>query len=362
MKDYLEKLTSTISDLKKKQQQLENYWKLLDEEQKQNLVEKKQAYFSSNYPKLYPIFVRYAKEDYRLYCKICGKEKFLSEFSFRLHCDALHNLEFPTYETMIGRGFALKKSTLISSPPMVTSYSNSSGHIIAPEKKRLIIGNTSTFVPEKMREANDYTTHKWLLYIRGPIDEPDLSFIKNIRIILDESFQPNHIIDMAHPPFHIKRRAYSDFNLKVQIFMDDFVEDSKMIEVNYYLQLDKEDKGTPVISPETHVQVALIRSRNPLVLFNNNDRTSSAVTSKTEGMTVDAIDEDGGRTAIHSNTTTTLMNIENHSLTGSALPNNLQRSAKTIIRKSDIASDGNNSDNLTDENDDTFNGSDGSFN
>ena len=73
-------------------------------------------------------------------------------------------------------------------------------------RKRIIVGNTSRYIPEKLRESGDQFTHKWMIYIRGPPSDSDLSYIKSFRVFIHESFAPNHIVDLSTPPFHITRR------------------------------------------------------------------------------------------------------------------------------------------------------------
>lgn len=84
-------------------------------------------------------------------------------------------------------------------------------------KKRIIVGNTSKHISNPffecrfiyvVRKEGDMASHKWVLYLRGPEEDPDVThFVKKVRFYLDDSFAPNNIVDVVEPPFQLSRRG-----------------------------------------------------------------------------------------------------------------------------------------------------------
>lgn len=97
-----------------------------------------------------------------------------------------------------------------------------------------------------------------MIYVRGPKEEPDLSWVKKVRITIHPSFAPNDVVDLHHPPFHLSRRGYGEFPAKVQLFL--FDSRAAPIEITHDLTLDKELTGKQVIGPETVVEVEIAES------------------------------------------------------------------------------------------------------
>lgn len=63
-------------------------------------------------------------------------------------------------------------------------------------KRRIIVGNISKWIPSDNTEDN--STHKWMVYIRGPPERPRIDdFIKKIVFHLHPSYQPHDVIDIA---------------------------------------------------------------------------------------------------------------------------------------------------------------------
>lgn len=62
-------------------------------------------------------------------------------------------------------------------------------------KYRLIVGNISKYAPAK--EKDDNSTHKWMIYVRGPREEPKVShFIKKVVFYLHPSYAPSDVIEL----------------------------------------------------------------------------------------------------------------------------------------------------------------------
>ena len=62
-------------------------------------------------------------------------------------------------------------------------------------KHRIIIGNVSKWYTSDSTE--DCSTHKWMVYVRGPKDSPDLSHIvQKVVFYLHPSYKPNDVIEV----------------------------------------------------------------------------------------------------------------------------------------------------------------------
>ena len=123
-------------------------------------------------------------------------------------------------------------------------------------RKRIVIGNTSQFIPQKFR-GDDYT-HKWTVYVRGSKEEPDISsFVKKARITIDPSFAPNDVIDVHHPPFHLSRRGYGEFQVIIQLHFKGNTDINKPLEIVHNLRLDKAKTGKIVNATETIADIEL---------------------------------------------------------------------------------------------------------
>lgn len=61
-------------------------------------------------------------------------------------------------------------------------------------KHRLLVGNISKWMPSL---ENDNTTHKWMVYVRGPKEAPDLShLIEKVVFYLHPSYKPHDIVEV----------------------------------------------------------------------------------------------------------------------------------------------------------------------
>ena len=89
-------------------------------------------------------------------------------------------------------------------------------------KKRIVIGNTSKFIPPDKRESIDQSTHKWMIYVRGSDSEPNIStFVKKVWFFLHPSYQPNDVVEVASPPFQLTRRGWGEFPVRIQLHFVD---------------------------------------------------------------------------------------------------------------------------------------------
>src|SRR6218665_2411734 len=50
--------------------------------------------------------------------------------------------------------------------------------------------------PDK-KEANDKSTHKWMVYVRGPKEEPPIDeFVEKVCFFLHDSYFPNNVVEI----------------------------------------------------------------------------------------------------------------------------------------------------------------------
>lgn len=166
---------------------------------------------------------------------------------------------------------------MISNSPDVskkgTTYHKLKNYDFERVKKTIIIGNTSEFVPPAKKESHDAYTHKWMAYVRGPKEEPDIStYVKFITFHLDPSYAPMADIDVTSPPFHLSKRGWSGFPLRVELHFaseegDDELDDDEEthefiynnpIELVHPLYLDASKCGNEILGPETVVELELL--------------------------------------------------------------------------------------------------------
>ncbi|XP_031568815.1 YEATS domain-containing protein 2-like [Actinia tenebrosa] len=123
-------------------------------------------------------------------------------------------------------------------------------------KKRVIIGNTSKYIPPEKREENDKSTHKWMVYVRGPPEDPHIDvYIQKVWFFLHPSYRPNDIIEVNKPPFHLTRRGWGEFPIRVQLH---FVGTrNKRVDIIHELKLDKTYTGLQTLGAETVVDLEI---------------------------------------------------------------------------------------------------------
>ena len=125
-------------------------------------------------------------------------------------------------------------------------------------KRKIIIGNTSKYILPDQREGNDRSTHKWMVYVRGPKDDSELqNFISKVWFLLHPSYQPNDLVEVCKPPFQVTRRGWGEFPVRVQLH---FVESkNKRVDIIHHLKLDKTYTGLQTLGAETHVEIEVDR-------------------------------------------------------------------------------------------------------
>uniref|UniRef100_A0A2C9M171 YEATS domain-containing protein 2 n=1 Tax=Biomphalaria glabrata TaxID=6526 RepID=A0A2C9M171_BIOGL len=153
-------------------------------------------------------------------------------------------------------------------------------------KKKIIVGNVSKYIPVDHREANDMSSHKWMVYVRGPRATPDISgFVKKVWFFLHHSYKPNDLVEISSPPFHLTRRGWGEFPVRVQLHFVD--PRNKKVDIIHHLKLDKTFTGLQTPGAETVIEVELEKdffepSDSSAVIKYNTPSDSSAMISTTQ--------------------------------------------------------------------------------
>lgn len=164
-------------------------------------------------------------------------------------------------------------------------------------KKRIIVGNTSQYLhPAASTQENmDGSTHKWMVYVRGPHEDPDISnFVKTVRFFLHPSYHPNDIIRVTRPPFHLIRLGWGEFPIRVQLEFCD--RQNKPVDIIHNLVLDRTHTGQQTLGAETVVDLDINPRKEGLAvcsgpnglnhpLMNGHFATNEAINSTASTMT-----------------------------------------------------------------------------
>ncbi|XP_034838560.1 uncharacterized protein D12 [Maniola hyperantus] len=141
---------------------------------------------------------------------------------------------------------------------------------------RIIIGNTSKYMPPASRA--DRSTHKWLLYVRGPPLQPDVSrVITSVTVRLHHSYAPHHVVLIDKPPFQISRRGWGEFPAKLTL---DFTMPhyNRPATLTHTIKLDRNYTGLQTLGAETIVDVWLYSTPEMLPFEYKTDQESTVKT------------------------------------------------------------------------------------
>ncbi|KAK7476983.1 hypothetical protein BaRGS_00031759 [Batillaria attramentaria] len=129
-------------------------------------------------------------------------------------------------------------------------------------KKKIVVGNVSKFIPAGQREMNDQSSHKWMVYVRGPRDQPRIdSFVSKVWFFLHPSYRPNDLVEVCSPPFHLTRRGWGEFPVRVQLHFWD--PRNKRIDIIHQLKLDKTCTGLQTLGAETAMHGITVKEEPP---------------------------------------------------------------------------------------------------
>ncbi|KAI8809449.1 hypothetical protein BJ742DRAFT_805122 [Cladochytrium replicatum] len=127
-------------------------------------------------------------------------------------------------------------------------------------KRRLVIGNVCKWIPpDKREEDTDDFAFKWMVYVRGPPNDPDItSFVRKVRFFLHPDYQPYDVCDALDPPFHLTRLGYGEFPIRVQLhFYNPDI--NRPVELVHQLKFDQNNTGRQVLGSENVYDVELSR-------------------------------------------------------------------------------------------------------
>jgi YEATS domain-containing protein 4 len=88
-----------------------------------------------------------------------------------------------------------------------------------------VYGSVAVYLGNK---ADDYNTHKWTLYLRGPNNEDLSSCIAKVVFQLHPSFaQP--VRELSAPPFEVTEQGWGEFEAQIRIVWKDTSEKSTLV-------------------------------------------------------------------------------------------------------------------------------------
>ncbi|XP_018327346.1 YEATS domain-containing protein 2 isoform X2 [Agrilus planipennis] len=123
------------------------------------------------------------------------------------------------------------------------------------QKYRILIGNISKWMP------SDGSTHKWMVYVRGPKESPNISsIVQKVIFHLHPSYKPNDVVELKSAPFHLSRRGWGEFPLRVKIYFHSSL--NKPVDVIHNLKLDRTYSGQQTLGNETVVDIFLYENHN----------------------------------------------------------------------------------------------------
>ena len=95
------------------------------------------------------------------------------------------------------------------------------------------------------------STHKWMIYVRGDKDFPDVSdVIEKVRFLIHQSYHPNNVIEVSKSPFQLTRRGWGEFPARIQLFFKN-PSQNKPVSILHNLKLDKTYTGLQTLGAET---------------------------------------------------------------------------------------------------------------
>ena len=209
--------------------------------------------------------------------------------------------------------------TLVPLQPDENSKDPSRGDISRfYSKKRIIVGNTSQYLDPTVRQSGEGSTHKWMVYVRGPSEEPDIShFVRAVRFFLHPSYHPNDIVRITNPPFHLTRLGWGEFPIRVQLEFCD--RRNKPSDIIHNLVLDRTHTGLQTLGAETVVDLDIVSARvhssllanGPLTVNRNGVLlTQTTPMDRSHDVVQESVIEDVSFTDLQNS----LMNIEEQSM------------------------------------------------
>ena len=107
----------------------------------------------------------------------------------------------------------------------------------------IVYGSIAFFLGKK---ADEYHTHKWTLYLRGPNDEDLGVCIQKVVFQLHPSF-PQPVRELTEPPFEVTERGWGEFEAQIRIVWKDQSEKATVVSIVHHLEQDTR-QGDSVIA------------------------------------------------------------------------------------------------------------------
>jgi len=159
-------------------------------------------------------------------------------------------------------------------------------------KKRIIVGNTSQYLDPTVRQSGEGSTHKWMVYVRGPSEEADISyFVRAVRFFLHPSYHPNDIVRITTPPFHLTRLGWGEFPVRVQLEFCD--RRNKPSDIIHNLVLDRTHTGLQTLGAETVVDLDIVSERGQSSLLAKGPLRNGVCLTQTTMVGLDEEDSNG---------------------------------------------------------------------
>ena len=89
----------------------------------------------------------------------------------------------------------------------------------------IVTGSCAFYLGKK---ADEYQTHQWTLYLRGPHNEDLSAAISKVVFQLHASFaQP--VRELSEPPYEVTERGWGEFEAQIRIVWKDLSEQSTVV-------------------------------------------------------------------------------------------------------------------------------------
>lgn len=129
----------------------------------------------------------------------------------------------------------------------------------------LVHGSVAWYLGKK---ADDFQTHQWTLYLRGPNNEDLSHCIQKVVFQLHASFQ-QPLREFTAPPFEVTEKGWGEFDAQIRIFWKDPSEKTTMVTHGIKLY----PPGTPINTLPTNTETPVVAETYDEVVFTNPTET-----------------------------------------------------------------------------------------
>ncbi|XP_013778799.1 YEATS domain-containing protein 2-like [Limulus polyphemus] len=178
-----------------------------------------------------------------------------------------NSTEEPTsvhYSSLVPTTNVIKTDNMASSfiseygVPVIKDFGG--GRFRFKEHHIFVVGNVSRYIAPDSRPESDKATHKWMVYVRGTKEHPDISgTVRKVLFFLHPSYRPNDLVEINSSPFQLIRRGWGEFPVRVQLHFWDTR--NRPVDVIHNLKLDKTYTGLQTLGAETVFKVWLLSTK-----------------------------------------------------------------------------------------------------